>query len=890
MPVRVICSADPRSLDRDTRFLALARQVHLFATRTMQLGWERSKLGSRLKLKHLSFRRVLKRLLHPWYSPSVVLQQYAALSHILTALPPSSHRRAFIRSQSSILDAMRTLIETGLCPSDYRGDDPNIALFRLVWAKMEARDARLSRPRAALYETATGFLERFAEALNESEEIRTPQEYGLDLLNNRTLVLHGFYFVSPIQYRVVELLDSAGITVIFFNHHDPRLPRAFSIWDRYFGDPRFPLLPPRERWESPSSLPMLPKIAQSFGELLSGRTDLPIQHDPRRVRIDCFRDFGSLLETLPEKRTNLPRLYAPRHDELSAVLRDFFPPESAGQEQHFLAYPIGQLLFHLHQMWDPEREQLRLNARAIRECFASGWLQVAAVNGRERLHDLEELLPFFEGCQTLEEWNARAGDLLSCVEGAAEAFQPPVHREHPNHRFHQFLSNPLLRLSYLRVPLQRVREVQDLIHRLSEIARVLFEESEVSLHGHFERIQREILDRVPELGLLARERELLSALKERLTGDADPDTRFLTRDLARAISYFLGGDMLDDPDDRPEQPLVERFDGLDGVLFDDGRAETWICLLSEDALPRAGGTLNWPIRIRAIEHLNDTPPVGLLLNRPRYAREGDVMLFFMALAWSRGPLRLSWIENWKGQKRVASPLLTLLMSAERLLGDRGLHQAEGALDGVAVNERSASSWDPEGDPAPDEVLGLPEPFDPDGLPLDAQATAAVCVRRFFYSFVGSEFPSFRSPFHHGFLFGNLTRAASTVGSSRDEPLAVADCVPHVRRLFPAWNDLQVRASMENPPPPRRGRTTWDGESYPDARARLQFLVREREKQKPMDIATGRSEPDRAKASAALQRAMTLDVGGLPEASPSTWCQYCPHIHLCDAAQYHMEAE
>jgi superfamily I DNA/RNA helicase len=44
MSVRVLASADPRNLDRDPRFLALTRHIHLFATRTMQRGWEQRHL------------------------------------------------------------------------------------------------------------------------------------------------------------------------------------------------------------------------------------------------------------------------------------------------------------------------------------------------------------------------------------------------------------------------------------------------------------------------------------------------------------------------------------------------------------------------------------------------------------------------------------------------------------------------------------------------------------------------------------------------------------------------------------------------------------------------------------------------------------------------------
>lgn len=889
MPVRVLTTADPRSLDRDPRLLELLPHVHLFATRTMQRSWKDSRMGQRVELKHLSFRGVLKRLMNRWYSPAVVLQQYATLSRILTERPKRTPRHlAFLRSQSSVLEGIRSLVEAGFAPEDYVGEETEIRLFRSLWAQTEAEDVSLSYPRTWLYRHPTGFMRRFAEALNEPEHLDQRAEFHDDFTASRTLVLHGFYFVSPVQYRIFELLDQAGVNLVFFNHYDGRLPEVFRIWHGFFDDARLPLLPSVSEWERAPVLPGLPELAISVGEMLSGRVDKVIKHQPDRVKLTRYDNFGSFLDDLREyeDRDDLPSMYAPGHEELALVLRDFFPPTSSRQEQHFLAYPVGQLLFHLHKMWDAERGELRISAGALQECFASGWLHIPGVDGRDRLHDLRRLMPFFEGCQTLEEWTDRSASLLSLSESVISAFTTPVPPEHPHHRFHRFLSNPLLRLSYLRVPQRHIEEIHQLLLRLRDVALVLFSEGEVSLQEHFDRIQREIIDRVPEEALQRQERDLLEALRIRLTENADPETRFLTRDLARAISYFLGGE-LEESTDRPDRPLVERFDGLDGVIYDDGRHPVWLCLLSEDALPRSQQGLGWPVRMRALDARADSPSHVLLTLRSTHTRDADVMLFFLALAWGR-KLNLSWIREWQGEERVASPLLSLLMSAGDLTHNEKINKLDGAPVGVALQTHSADDWKPEGDPAPDTIEGDPEPFNIDDLPPDVYAVAGLCLRRFFYSFVADEFPAFESEFHQGFLFGNLVRAVTHfLGDVSNE-----EAEEHVRALFPAWNDLQVKDAVQSAVTPRGGHTSYGGAEYARARARLQFLVKGHDEYVPMDVISGVGPSARnmtAQARATLQQAISAGTAGLPPASPSTeWCRYCPHIHRCGAAMYHME--
>ena len=69
------------------------------------------------------------------------------------------------------------------------------------------------------------------------------------------------------------------------------------------------------------------------------------------------------------------------------MLKDYFPDEYG--DRKILAYPIGQFISTINNMWDDELQTITLDADSLIDCFSSGWLSVNGVAGKQYLQDLK---------------------------------------------------------------------------------------------------------------------------------------------------------------------------------------------------------------------------------------------------------------------------------------------------------------------------------------------------------------------------------------------------------------------------------------------------------------------------------------------------------------------
>ncbi len=403
-----------------------------------------------------------------------------------------------------------------------------------------------------------------------------------------------------------------------------------------------------------------------------------------------------------------------------------------------------------------------------------------------------------------------------------------------------------------------------LVERFFTIAEQLFARGEVSLSEHFARIEALLLAQADEADLLAQERELLRGLRERIADEASQDERFLPQDLAEAITLYLGGDLTDpefEPEDS-EDELIKSFVGLDGAPLGRGGRHLHLCLLSEKSLPKRKRAFPWPLSQRTFAHMANHIAIRLLTLREEESKRADRYLFFTAVTWAER-VTLSWTVRWQDEELGPSPYLMLLEPYCRVAAP-GLQR-----------------WSA-GDRARADVASGTVPADPEAyerLPIDALAEYALCPRRFFYSFLAQESPSYPSDFQHQFLYGSLARVlAETTG----EPVDVV--AGELGKLFPQWTALQRRGILERAPgisPHSFGR--YDGVHYPPSRLRVELLhLSEQESHGPaLEVLRDPARQDRVRAD--LASALTSREAMLP-ANPSHACRFCPHTEYCDAAK------
>ncbi len=142
------------------------------------------------------------------------------------------------------------LEEAGVVPEDLPAGDRNVMLLKDVWTHLIDSDPGIRRFRSRMDPASS--MPAVSSLLNQ---------WGL---GSRRVVLDGFYFFTPIQERIIRIIERSGYELVFLIPFRKEHPLANEIWTSLYS-PRNGYEPP-DRWQYIGS-----SSGNDFGEILEGR-------------------------------------------------------------------------------------------------------------------------------------------------------------------------------------------------------------------------------------------------------------------------------------------------------------------------------------------------------------------------------------------------------------------------------------------------------------------------------------------------------------------------------------------------------------------------------------------------------------------------------------------
>ncbi|MBL0387271.1 hypothetical protein JJB07_11475 [Tumebacillus sp. ITR2] len=856
MATKMIAYANPFELESD--MLDPYRDVvHICATNSLRKG-----VHSFYQCERRYFTGVmvgtgmfLRQFLGDWSKPRTKLLQFAQLSERLLELeegvrdPKVQMRfRAFRRNQLQVLETMRVLTEIGIDVNriEVTVQTEDERFFVELWKWMDQNGYWFRRIRHDLgtrLHNPEILQTTLKEALCKCDDLSQHQK---DQLPDRIdqIILHGFYFITPLQHRIFKLFENAGIELVFLNLYDERYKKTFAPVRTFIE-----AWVPYEDW---SHLPIFDGPEISMGEMFANLYESDrlqdTSHSGYEVTLKPHANFHSLLDEYteyPNGRDGSVEYYSPEHEPLNDRIMEYYPEYF--KERHFLAYPIGQYLLHLHRMWNEIRQELILDEQSLFECFASGWLREGDHNGRQYLTDLRDLLPYFQGCRTYCEWAELLEELIDMKKNLSMVWQPVPSSETSSQRFHEMMGDPLLRFSFMKVQEDNLKVVILLVRKLWEQALELFgqKNARTSLSEHFVKLERLLQSGLSDEALLESERAALERLREELASPRDEKEKYRVQDLAVAISLYLSNVFSDEGE---RDRMIRSFDDLDGVSFLQNK-RIHVCGLSEEALPKNQFVLPWPLTRPLLEKLTEIPEIRMMLYRDKYSSEFARYLFYHVLAFSQEPVSLSWMRDWGGKDLEESVYVKVL--------------------GLPVSEEARSIESTQSK----IEMPLQEEFEiaynyMEGYPIDAVAEHELCPRRFFYSYLAKPFPTYQSEFHHQFLMAAMFMLYHELTDRDDD-----EAFDQIHKLFPLWTDIKLRdiqtyADKIRDGVVESGSDRFEDREYSRIRKQFHFL-------KPMRQLNAYKQ-----GGYELRIGLEGDRHLILSAKPSSECKYCPHLSVC----------
>ncbi|MDM5326843.1 hypothetical protein [Neobacillus sp. CF12] len=846
--VSVITYNNPYSFHTMEQVLQYRSSLHLCATTSLAAGLK--SLSD--VFPHITATREIVDKFYPgWNTPRVRFRQYASLSdklrHFTWANPDVL--LSFKRNKLNILITMRNLSEIFLTPEMIRPhcQTEEERLFCDLWAEM--------LPEFSFFlGISKSNLQSFENVNRILDEVHPNRDKSV-------VILHGFYFITPVQHFIFSRWKELGVHLVFLNLYDGENPSLFGFLEENFSTMHG--WTDRENWTITRDDEEIP--GKVFANLLEGKNKGQMKMEMEEIPYHYVIDF------VKDIKDNTVYL-SPNDEELNTRLRDFYP-EAYVEERHFLSYPLGQYLLHLHSIWKEDEGEYVLTERIIKECFASGWLEDEEGNGRELTHQLDKILPYFVDCRTDLEWYDRLNKLMLSKLSVSNSLKK-YNLSREDH-FKAVRVSPGLRFSFFSVPLRDLKRIRVHFKKLIKDARWLLnvKQERMTIKEHFEKIDQLLKEaHLHRERLSEEENTLVERLKDSLTNPVDDQADYHISDLADSIVVFLknGLDKNEIEMDEENPALIDfkihRFEKVDGLVYLKNQSPLHFCGMDERHFPVASAPMPWPISKELLSKLDD-PAANMYLFREKHRLSFSKYLFYLAVSY-QGLVTFSWIRNFNYEENLDKSIYIDLLKLNR----------------SNVLQINPYEYEPNllVESEMEETIRALE-----ALPKEEFVEMRLCPRRFYYSTVSDLFSTYSSSFHTQFLIGNLVKIYGAIGTGKEEIIDL------LLNLFPFMSKIRLRALVDNNLKPYliestlrfglRRQTEYDDIIYPLSSTYFQFLSH----RGAFESEQWKRSFDMMKRTRRRELLTSVADSNIPllKATPSVFCKLCPHNAYCEDAYY-----
>jgi len=677
--------------------------------------------------------------------------------------------RALLSSRRQYATSVHGLVAAGVRPENLVAHDPAGRLAARAWAQAEIDVPALGAPRDLLWvdldDLAGGAT---PEARDLTRRILAALDKAFGNASRRTVVHHGFYFFSPVQWALFQALARVkGVDQVFVVHDDGENP-AFSTWRYFF----------RSEWQMP--VPRLVGVAdevtpaaRAFRGVLTGAG----AGTPAGVEVVECRSPAEMVrlwrEELAGDATG-PVRYAAAAEQVERYVGRLGRQEAQDEKKEpptptLSQLPVGSFLLALHGCIaedDDGRVTFTLTGDALMDMVASGYLDVAGNANTVAAPLLRRVLPYFTDCRSAGDWTRRA-DLL--VEAVRDRVAPLGGREPGDDdatRIAGAALNPTRLVPWADISVADAGRVRTTVTAVVGLLKETTARERVVLGAHLDsirqRLERALRDLPPEEA---------RAIEAKLRGlGVLTDEEVDVAGLVDVVALILGRSVdVAEADDDPERTRVKQLRGLDALGLVRAEADLHLANMAEDAFPTAAQPVGWPFSLADLRASTDEAvepvTVGLLEARAQTVGLSDLYLFWLALDGvepDSGKVTISWISDSAGERRRLSPIVSLLTQPDvRFESVRAV--AGGVLVGTGPSpaETTAARARPEpAEPDEDDDLLISAV---DSVQVRAAAAARACPRRFAIQWALGPTASFGPSHLQSMLFGNVVGALEKGG-------------------------------------------------------------------------------------------------------------------------------
>lgn len=807
-----------------------ADAVHIAATSTLRKGLvEHNQTTRWVKAPILSFGQMVKYIGDRWFQAETLLKQSIGLTQAYEEFAQEINNTklfsAFDKNQQQILSTIRALVEAGVTPEQL--EQCNVVLSEeekmllTLWGKVQhlpsiqqynkwfegfsnpdktatfvqnvlvhtVKDAYKEKNRrkginSLPYVTAPGIYQKLDQKykgdrvkIQDEMVYEKAKEVVADTFGKRqVLVFHGFYFITPVQQRFLEILEASNIEVVHLIYYDERYPKVFETVRQFL---------PMKQSEKVSSfnIPMNTN-AIAFAKAMHGDfLNIP------KLRNTTYTVFQQLYQ-LKDYVANNPdeKLFSPRASSMEKYFNDLTTAANAELKD----YPIGQFLIDLHRLskssYELQQEKYvhsdEVDVQILLRLFNSGYLSIPIsdgkfVQGKSLVKPLMYLKSRFAKCRTFEDWKA---ELMYFIEQKVllEKYLTPqnVTRNEDN----ELYFFPHRDLSYYNVSTEQLQQVLKGICILESFYNRLYTGTNLSIKQYIAQMDA-ILSKHLSPNLSPEDSEMAQNIMEQIRSLDQQEFEGINRkDIIKGLAFYLSHankkseavEKVEDSNQASYPKAIGALVDVDGFMFEANR-RLHFAFMDNKALPLSQGFSLWPLREDTVEGLMQ-PSFKNTLKQLQLRKEmtGSITAYLLYMAMQKATtIHFSIVKNVENEHHLVGSFYLQVMKLQ------------------------AQSYERDGANTMDEQYEKQE-----AMPFDLQLTSRFshhvldqtyghCQRRFIASYLLQVRPAFTSDFHLRFLYQGMIQHYEAVyrkqlNEKNLNQLHQEQVRQLVDNLFPQW--------------------------------------------------------------------------------------------------------
>ena len=547
--------------------------------------------------------------------------------------------------------------------------------------------------------------------------------------DGKSIVLHGFYYISPIQERIFRLFEEAGYELIFLFAYHTNYPQAMETWRcAYSQEWGFDSI---DKWEISGD-----NTYNVFGEIIEGRTP---NLSNRNITITKYNNIIEFAREIKKAKQN-GEVYSPNSTYANQLLKEIYPEEYG--DRHLLSYPVGHFLTVLHLMWNEEKSTVILSEPLLREAFASGWLSINGVSSSNYVRDLDLISSYFVDCDDAIQWKSRISKLRKIYKEAVKPFYDNL-SEFDDLRISEIAGNPFNKFGPFAVDLDRADNILSLIEKIIDISQHLFQNTrETNISTHMSQLEKLVSREVDFMSKEDDEAQVVQSLMSSISKLKRKKLECYVDDIVSAMHIYLSQN-IDEEQAKSFVGLVYPILQIDAASIKHGK-KVYVCMCDIDNMPGTIRDFEWPLNREVVNRYIELTNNSLLkLNNQNYELAAVYNRYYLFSAFRNISLELSWIDTNGRKKSVPSPYISLLTQN----GCEISSCTKAKINGELINNTAEAS------PVITSETGLY--YNKDHGIKDVKMEYALCPLRHLYSFILDSSPHFTNEFQNVRAMGNL---------------------------------------------------------------------------------------------------------------------------------------